>query len=337
MWVAVSLERRCAYDRCTDGIYLYLEDICLQSCLVTRILCCLEPCTTIDTCQYRIDYLANSANFVLCSRSLKPGPIHGLPVELLYNFLEPLDYDSIRACTLVCREWRMVSQRLLYKAPRLSGYESLDTFFEIVTNNPHLGDAARDLHILGKANYSSMRPTPWILDVPSRLVTLLPNVRSITFDQVEHVLFDQQFWTELKKFEKVTSLTFKASRFYSETDIENIILIFPKLKSLTLSNVHWEFRRRDDDLPDPRWHQLLSLETLRLNNVPGRAEYETLFRWLWAPKTVRKLEVLQCSYEAFDLLGYYLHHLADKRGSLDSFSFSPTVAVGREEFGTWVR
>ena len=118
---------------------------------------------------------------MLCSRSLKPGPIHGLPVELLYNFLEPLDYDSIRACTLVCREWRMVSQRLLYKAPRLSGYESLDPFFEIVTNNPHLGDAARDLHILGKANYSSMRPTPWILDVPSRLVTLLPNVRSITF------------------------------------------------------------------------------------------------------------------------------------------------------------
>ncbi|TBU41673.1 hypothetical protein BD309DRAFT_253245 [Dichomitus squalens] len=270
-------------------------------------------------------------------QSRQSASVHNIPLELLYNFFEHLDNHSIRACTLVCERWRLISQRLLFRAPRLSDLASLDSFCRLVDCNPDLANAVRDLHIRGKTDYSSMRPTPWILQVPLRLLNLLPNLRSITFDQIERVQFSADFWTELEKFTpKVTSLTIKASRFYFDTDLRDLIFAFPNLTSLTLSNVHWG--RADETVcPPPRWGRILPLRTLRLNHVPGRSEYVTLFDWLSRSKTVRELEVLQYSHEAFDLLVNYLHQLADKgRSLLESFSFSPSaVLYGRDYVVTY--
>ncbi|KAI1796366.1 hypothetical protein LXA43DRAFT_879781 [Ganoderma leucocontextum] len=217
----------------------------------------------------------------------------------------------------------------MYRAPRLSSAASLDAFCEIVSHQPDLAYAVRALHIRGKANYSSTWPTPWVLAVPVRLTRLLPNVRSITFDQLEGVHYQENFWSGLAGFTGVTSLAVESSRFYHDTNLRNLIFSFPNLTSLTLSNVHWA---ASELLSCPRWNHALPLKVLRLNNIPGRGEYDKLFGWLCRLPTVRELEVLGYSNEARDLLARYLHHLADKGDSLESISFAPTMALYHRQF-----
>ena len=263
-------------------------------------------------------------------RSLVPITIHHLPPELLYNIFEPLDNVSVRACVLVCTRWRTIGQRLAYRAPRLSSAVSLYAFCDIVSRQPDLATAVRSLHIRGKTNYSSTRPTPWILEVPGRLAYLLPNVRSITFDIVEGVHFQEKYWIALGGFTKVTSLTIKSSRFFHDSNLRNMIFAFPGLTSLTLSNVRWEAMEL---LSCPRWNHVLPLKVLQLNNMPDRGEYDTLFRWLGGLSTVRELELLGYPNEARDLLAKYIHRLADQGGSLESINFDPTIALYHRQFG----
>ncbi|PIL34124.1 hypothetical protein GSI_03835 [Ganoderma sinense ZZ0214-1] len=260
---------------------------------------------------------------------LVPTTIRDLPLELLYNVFEPLDNASMRACALVCTRWRSIAQRLAYRAPRLSSSASLYGFCDIVSRHPDVANAVRALHIRGKANYSSSLPTPWILEVPGRLSYLLPNIRSIAFDNIEGVHFHEKFWIALGGFTKVTSLTVESSRFYHDSNLRNMIFSFPGLTSLTLSNVHWAALEL---LSCPRWKHALPLKVLRLNNIPDRGEYDRLFRWLGALPTVRELELLGYSGEAHDLLARFLHRVAEKGGSLECIKFAPTIVLYHRPF-----
>nr|VWO97070.1 Cytotoxic necrotizing factor [Ganoderma boninense] len=260
---------------------------------------------------------------------LVPTTIRDIPLELLYNIFEPLDNASIRACVLVCTRWRAIAQRLAYRTPRLSSAISLHRFCDIVSRHSDIANAVRALHIRGKVNYSSSAPTPWILEVPSRLSYLLPNVHSITFDNIEGVHFHEKFWIALGGFTKVTSLTVESSRFYHDSNLRNMIFSFPDLTSLTLSNVHWATMEL---LSCPRWKQTLPLKVLRLNNIPDRGEYDELFKWLGRLSMIRELELIGFSDEARDLLARFLHRVADNGGSLVSINFAPTVALYHRQF-----
>ena len=266
----------------------------------------------------------------------RPGraDIHSFPPELLLHVFEELDLSSMRSCLLTCRRWHRVGERVMYASPRLSSAAAMKCFISVLERKEHLRGAAKHLHIRGKANYSSSQRTDWILDAPRCLAPLLPNVKSLTFENVENVPFsrprtEHTIWRDLERFVGVTELNIIQCRFEFVQDLRNFVFSFPSLNALTLSHVKWAYQQSlDPELNvhnHPRWQRILPLRTLRLAYFSTVPQYQAVLPWLESLHTVCTLEVEHIPAMALGLLAKYLTRLADSGSSLQSLAFSPLI------------
>ena len=140
---------------------------------------------------------------------------------------------------LVCKAWLPCVEHIIYTCPRITSDQSMLRFIHVVSTR-RSGASVKGLHIVGKINYSSMQPTPWVLQVPARLGPVVPNVRTLHFENLEGVAFSALFWRNIASyFHQVTKLRIEASRLLKRSDAGKFIIAFPNLTSLAIEHVQW--------------------------------------------------------------------------------------------------
>ncbi|KAF9052491.1 hypothetical protein BDZ89DRAFT_429768 [Hymenopellis radicata] len=89
----------------------------------------------------------------ISSTPAPPATVRALPQELLELVFEHLgsNFYSLRNCSLVCREWTLPSQRIIFRSVFLSAETHSKTWSGIFRVSPHIGGFVRELTVLGVA------------------------------------------------------------------------------------------------------------------------------------------------------------------------------------------
>lgn len=252
--------------------------------------------------------------------------VHSLPRELIYEVLQYLDPKDLPKYMLICRAWQPCVQRLLYNFPRLSSARQMEGFIVALRRGRKLHSLVKGLHILGKENYSSSYPTPWVLSGLARLAPFVPGVFSLVFQHIEGIDFNNAFWGSLELFPNVTELRIEKSRFKSRSDALGLLNAFPKLRSVVLANVRWPQARgvmRPNPCPPPaHWAgRVLPLSRAEFCFMQDE-ELVPVLGWLARTRaTLKDLSLLHVAPTSILDVGPTLSAL-----SLSSFSFAPQIS-----------
>ncbi|KAI0737507.1 hypothetical protein C8Q80DRAFT_1125284 [Daedaleopsis nitida] len=251
-----------------------------------------------------------------------------LPPELLILVFDKLDRADQLSCLYTCRKWKSLCQRDIYVSPCLSSQNAMASLVRVLEldTNASLRGAVRELHIRGNHDYACKDVPGWVLGMPAQLVHLVPNVRTLKFENIHSLVFhkdDTRFWTRFKGFQQVTELELKNCEFLRAQEIHEMAHYLPSLTALTLSHVRWARR--------PTWSmekweaKPLSLRMLRLDYLVGEKEYEDAFSWLGNSTTLRELQLLHVSLQGLVVVEKFLAHLANCKVSLQTLTISPMI------------
>ena len=239
------------------------------------------------------------------------------------SILQNLDRKDIKTCMLVCHAWLSWAERIFHSRPRITSAQSMERFIQFAKAKG-IGGSVRHLHIVGKINYSSMDPTPWILEAPSRLGPVTPNVLSLHFQNVEGVAFTEMFWVGISKFfRQVTNLHIHACRILSQSDAQGLVSAFPRLASLTIDHVRWPRPKEADRSVRPWWADARPVQPLRSVEFGDMDtdEVSDAFGWVvCSAATVRHMTFGHNSQQALYTLAQYLPQFG-----LHSLTFNPTM------------
>ena len=139
------------------------------------------------------------------------GHIGSLPVkvcenmiDMLYSMLLPDQVEHTRAlhsCALVCRSWRVRSQRNLFYSVVLHGEKALRRFVAVLDTGPHLCDYVREVTLIGHSLHTTSA-SPLSL-FPVALPGKLPELRELSISRVRE---DEDWYPETSELEAVKSL-----------------------------------------------------------------------------------------------------------------------------------
>ncbi|TBU27028.1 hypothetical protein BD311DRAFT_407438 [Dichomitus squalens] len=109
------------------------------------------------------------------------------PVEVCENIIDMLqlgprrrtnkDSRALHHCALVCRAWRVRSQRNLFYSFVLHDLPALQKFSAVLDNRPHLCDYVHEVTILGGTLYTTASPLSLL---PIALREKLPRLQKLT-------------------------------------------------------------------------------------------------------------------------------------------------------------
>ena len=111
----------------------------------------------------------------------------GVPVEVCENVIDILysgllkirveDACALRHCALVCRAWRIRSQRRLFNDVLLDGTAALQQFATVLRNGPHLCDYVYQVTLSGRTLQTTANPLSLF---PIILQGKLQNLKTLT-------------------------------------------------------------------------------------------------------------------------------------------------------------
>lgn len=247
--------------------------------------------------------------------------------------LKELDRPSVHSCMLTCPQWHVICERIVYRSPRLSSVAALAAFLQSLYDNPNLGRLVRRLHIRRQADRAAHT---WSLAASGErhvdLALILPNARSLTFENLESVFFWSAVCGQLKQLKEVAELDIRQCQLFSSHDFWDMIFAFPALSTLALSHVEerrW-IMQQGTSMPcktPGRGCQYVPppLKKLRLESLSNIMKYGDVFRWLDDSRTVRKLELVGIPAKVCGAAGSYLAHLAKSGCLLECFTFFPLI------------
>ena len=166
--------------------------------------------------------------------------INDLPVELIDEVAKYQTQDELYRNLRVCKAWLPSFERRLYMCPRVSSEAGMQKLLRALAL-PRLNfrRSILSLNIRGKANYSSFTPTTWVLSMPETLGKHFPALQSLTFESLEGVSLTTNFWSAMGSVSmQIMELRIVRSRLGRE-DAEKLMITFPNLRYLSLTNVRW--------------------------------------------------------------------------------------------------
>ena len=210
--------------------------------------------STNETIMYNVDV----------KLSMRP-PSH-IPTEVCENIIDMMfslytketltNIATLRSCTLVCRAWRVRSQKRLFYLVQLSDATSLRRLSAILDNGPHLRDYVYCIELTG---YHLHNTTSIFALFPATFAQKLPNLERIDVahipDTVEtrfrrttvspkakptpYVPLHRQLSATLRSFTNVSELYLEGTTFRSFSDIIQIIRALANLQQLMCRSVRW--------------------------------------------------------------------------------------------------
>ena len=185
------------------------------------------------------------------------------PVEVCENVIEKLYSSRLRSqvehsrtlhsCTLVCRAWRICSQRNLFYSVVLRSTEAVRRLARTLDNGPHLSHYIREVVLIGHTLHTTTSP---LLLFPLALYGKLPRLKDLAVSHVaededwyprmsesetakllEHLPIHPRFPLFLSAFTTVTRLSILTVKFRHFNDFLGMLNAVPALQHLTCSGV----------------------------------------------------------------------------------------------------
>jgi len=224
------------------------------------------------------------------SRALLPPPPDvldpRLPQELIERVIEYCAWDkrTLRACSLVSRNWVTPSRRYLFGIIRLHTHASVVAFLDLVASSPHnIISFVQKLDIM---EFDSAREA-WMRHLFHRL-PYFPYLECVALQMVPNSNH-WQWGTHLSKdirmaftdlFVGITKLELSAM-FSSFYEICELICSFPHLRSLVLNGANWQTESDSGSI--------LTIPALRDLSLGSTSSKQVLITWILTGSTKEAL------------------------------------------------
>ncbi|TBU27022.1 hypothetical protein BD311DRAFT_761205 [Dichomitus squalens] len=126
-------------------------------------------------------------------------------IDMLYSLLIVERLENTRTlhhCALVCRAWRVRSQRNLFYSVILHDLPALQKFSAVLDNAPHLCDYVYEVTLVGRALHTTTSPLSLL---PIALCGKLPNLQEVT---IIRVCEDEDWYPSASESESAKSLQY---------------------------------------------------------------------------------------------------------------------------------
>ena len=180
-------------------------------------------------------------------------------IDMLYSLVlqDQLEHTrTLRSCALVCKAWRVRSQRNLFYSVVLHGTEAMRRLAAVLDNGPHLCDYVREVVLTGRTFHTTANPLSLF---PTILYGKLPKLQEVsisdemcgqhhlpttsdqgTFKALEHLPLHPRFPLLLSKFVTVTSLFIFHITFRHFNDLLGMLNSLPSLRGLNCQGVQFK-------------------------------------------------------------------------------------------------
>ena len=194
-----------------------------------------------------------------------------VPTEIYENVIDMLysqhtrdtlsNIATLNRCALVCRAWRVRSQRMLFYKIQLSAGSSLHRLVATLDSGQHLREYVHEVLL---AEYHPHATTSIFALFPAVFAGKMPNLRSIDvilqirstetdgtstsypsrpnppkFKPLQHIPFHPRFPTFLSSFTAVSSVCLDGITFRSFTEFARMLRDLPNLEDLGCHSVRW--------------------------------------------------------------------------------------------------
>ena len=197
------------------------------------------------------------------SRALDSNDAGRLPIEVCENVIDMLysvvlrdqveHTRALHSCALVCRAWRIRSQRNLFYSVVLHGAEAVRRLAAALDNGPHLSDYVCEVILIGRTLHTTTNP---LSIFPISLHGKLPRLERMFMHRVrsgedwcpttsglgtakclEYLPLHPRFPLLLSVFTTVTSLLISGITFLHFKDLAEMANTLPSLQELTCASV----------------------------------------------------------------------------------------------------
>lgn len=227
---------------------------------------------------------------------------HRFPSELVSKFFACLSHDGdlapLKTVSLVCRTWRVIGCRYLFRCvvvtneARLDGLEAfLQSGLGVERHVRTLTIHPRPVEVLG--------PSPWVADVPARLAPLLPHLQAIELVELhEHdTHLDAGFVARLAEFAAVDRLALRGCSMVPPT-LHALVAALPALALAVVSATIPMQAGPDVSLPKLHDPALRALEVRpTLSYLSG---VDMVLPWLAQTATAQSLRTLRLTVRLLD-------------------------------------
>ncbi|TBU24728.1 hypothetical protein BD311DRAFT_729152 [Dichomitus squalens] len=153
-----------------------------------------------------------------------------LPWEVIERTIDHCSGDATMLCAfaLTCRQLHPRSLFVLFKSVHLRSATQLMGFYDAVRAQPHLQPVVQSLSF------------PWDDFYPFPLLSILPNLRHLTFNWILSVIWDDIQLSQSCGMQSVAglqTLTIRSARFGTRSAFLHFLSIFPNIESLTCEYV----------------------------------------------------------------------------------------------------
>ncbi|TBU37342.1 hypothetical protein BD309DRAFT_974251 [Dichomitus squalens] len=201
------------------------------------------------------------------------------------------DSRALHRCALVCRAWRVRSQRNLFYSVVLHDLPALQKFSAVLDNAPHLCDYVHELTLVGRTLHTTTSPLSLL---PIILRGKLPNLQEVTINRVcededwypsasdsesakslQYLPLHPRFALYFSAFTTVSRLHIVDITFGHFNDLARMINSLPALQTLhcvgvrcvTLGPLPFNMKLRADGIHAPATPFAPKLQKLRLYGV----------------------------------------------------------------------
>ncbi|EJF57279.1 hypothetical protein DICSQDRAFT_32800, partial [Dichomitus squalens LYAD-421 SS1] len=159
-------------------------------------------------------------------------------IDMLYSF--PImdrveNARTLHRCALVCRAWRVRSQRNLFYSVVLHNIEALQKFSAVLDNGPHLCEYVHQLTLMGRTLHTTASPLSLL---PIALHGKLPKLQEVTINRsLQYLPLHPRFALYFSAFTTVSGLYIFDLTFGHFNDFARMINSLPALRRLVCNGV----------------------------------------------------------------------------------------------------
>ncbi|KAI0048637.1 hypothetical protein FA95DRAFT_1026508 [Auriscalpium vulgare] len=184
-----------------------------------------------------------SLRSIFAGRPSKPQPLLNLDVifriiEWVYDLSSKVDYDTLRACCLVCTTWRPIAQRMLFRRLEEIKTSRILCFLRSLQRNPRLRPYVRTL-TLDIQKSEDTRGCPLSPSLASDILAHCPNVTKILILSDDHDMSIP--YPEISRIQAL-DLNVVALHYRDGPPLNllvQLLSIWPSVRSLSLDNLWW--------------------------------------------------------------------------------------------------